>query len=174
MFYDEVLSKCKKCIHFDVCYKRAGNIAKYCAAFQDKADVVPRSEVEKFIQEIDQIQKDKAEVTYLKEQLITKAKQEVAKQIFEEIESLVAKYIDISIQTKSITSELNFEDMETDLAELKKKYIGEEKVKLEEVKCKDCKHLMFSDFDAECSKGYRGIVRPNDTCPYGEKENKWE
>ena len=50
---------------------------------------------------------------------------EVAEQIFEEIESLVAKYIDISIQTKSITSELNFEDMETDLAELKKKYIGE-------------------------------------------------
>jgi hypothetical protein len=49
-------------------------------------DVVPRSEVEKFIQEIDQIQKDKAEITYLKEQLIAKAKQEVAREIFEEIE----------------------------------------------------------------------------------------
>lgn len=46
-------------------------------------DVVPRAEVEKFIQEIDQIQKDKAEITYLKEQLIAKAKQEVASTIIE-------------------------------------------------------------------------------------------
>ena len=76
-------------------------------------DVIPRSEVEKFIQEIDQIQKDKAEVNYLKEQLITKAKQEVAREIFEELEEMseVCEYSEV-VSWKSI-------------AELKKKYIGE-------------------------------------------------
>lgn len=38
------------------------------------------------------------------------------------------------------------------------------------VHCKECKHLMFSDFEGECSKGYKGIVRPNDSCPFGVRE----
>ena len=77
-------------------------------------DVVPKSEVEKFIQEIDQIQKDKAEITYLKEQMIAKAKQDVAREIFEEIEHEAYKneegdlYLDLP-----------------DYLKIKKKYIGE-------------------------------------------------
>ena len=39
------------------------------------------------------------------------------------------------------------------------------------VRCKDCKHLMFSDFYGECSKGYLGIVRPDDFCSYGKRED---
>ena len=35
--------------------------------------------------------------------------------------------------------------------------------------CKDCAHLMFSDCYGECSKGHRGIVKPDDSCEYGEK-----
>ena len=37
------------------------------------------------------------------------------------------------------------------------------------VRCKDCKHLMFSDCYGECSKAYLGIVSPNDYCSHGER-----
>lgn len=40
----------------------------------------------------------------------------------------------------------------------------------DEVKCKDCQYLMFSDCYGECKKGYKGIVNPNDSCPYGVKK----
>lgn len=36
------------------------------------------------------------------------------------------------------------------------------------VRCIECKHLMFSDCYGECSQGYKGIVRPNDSCGRGE------
>lgn len=34
--------------------------------------------------------------------------------------------------------------------------------------CKNCKYLMFSDFYAECGKGYRGILNFDDFCDKGE------
>lgn len=37
-----------------------------------------------------------------------------------------------------------------------------------DVKCVNCAHLMFSDCYGECSKGYKGIVSPNDSCGRGE------
>lgn len=40
----------------------------------------------------------------------------------------------------------------------------------EVVHCKDCKHLMFSDFYGECGHGHRGIVQPWDDCPCGERK----
>ena len=40
------------------------------------------------------------------------------------------------------------------------------------VRCKDCKHLMFSDCYGECSRGYMGIVSPDDYCSYGERKCK--
>lgn len=45
---------------------------------------------------------------------------------------------------------------------------------VEVVRCKDCKHLMFSDCYGECSQSHMGIVRPNDFCNYGEKIEKNE
>lgn len=36
--------------------------------------------------------------------------------------------------------------------------------------CKDCEHLMFSDCYGECSKGHKGIVKPNDTCKYATRK----
>ena len=42
----------------------------------------------------------------------------------------------------------------------------------EVVYCKNCKHLMFSDFYGECSKGYMGIVSPNDYCSKGERKER--
>ena len=40
---------------------------------------------------------------------------------------------------------------------------------VEVVYCKNCKHLMFCDFYGECTKGYMGIVQPNDYCSKGER-----
>ena len=40
---------------------------------------------------------------------------------------------------------------------------------VEVVRCKDCKHLMFSDCYGECKRGYMGIVKPLDFCSYGER-----
>ena len=37
------------------------------------------------------------------------------------------------------------------------------------VRCKDCKHLMFSDCYGECRIGHMGIVQPDDFCSYGER-----
>ena len=42
---------------------------------------------------------------------------------------------------------------------------------VEVVRCKDCKNLMFSDFYGECSKGYMGIVQPDDYCSRGERKD---
>lgn len=42
----------------------------------------------------------------------------------------------------------------------------------EVVRCKDCKHLMFSDMYGECSQASMGIVRPDDFCSYGERKDK--
>jgi hypothetical protein len=43
---------------------------------------------------------------------------------------------------------------------------------VEVVRCKDCKHLMFSDCYGECSKAYLGIVSPNDYCSNGERKEQ--
>lgn len=43
---------------------------------------------------------------------------------------------------------------------------------VEVVRCKDCKHLMFSDCYGECGQGYMGIVKPYDFCSYGERKDK--
>ena len=42
----------------------------------------------------------------------------------------------------------------------------------EVVRCKDCKYLMFSDMYGECSQAHMGIVRPDDFCSYGEREDE--
>ncbi len=36
------------------------------------------------------------------------------------------------------------------------------------VRCKECKHLMFSDCYGECGAGRMGIVSPYDFCSHGE------
>ena len=38
------------------------------------------------------------------------------------------------------------------------------------VRCRECKHLMFSDCYGECGKGHMGIVSPDDFCSYGERK----
>ena len=38
------------------------------------------------------------------------------------------------------------------------------------VRCKECKHLMFSDCYGECRIGHMGIVQPDDFCSRGERK----
>ena len=38
------------------------------------------------------------------------------------------------------------------------------------VRCRECKHLMFSDCYGECGKGHMGVVRPDDFCSRGERK----
>ena len=42
----------------------------------------------------------------------------------------------------------------------------------EVVRCKDCKHLMFSDCYGECSQTHKGIVQPDDFCGYGKRRDE--
>ena len=42
---------------------------------------------------------------------------------------------------------------------------------VEVVRCRECKHLMFSDLYGECKRGNLGIVNPDDFCSYGERKN---
>lgn len=40
------------------------------------------------------------------------------------------------------------------------------------VRCRECKHLMFSDCYGECGKGHMGIVNPDDFCSYGKRREE--
>ena len=43
---------------------------------------------------------------------------------------------------------------------------------LNQVKCKECEYLEITGCYGECSKAYKGIVNPNDSCGRGKlKEN---
>ena len=42
---------------------------------------------------------------------------------------------------------------------------------VEVVRCRECKHLMFSDCYGECGKGHMGIVSPDDFCSYVERKD---
>lgn len=77
---------------------------------KESKDVVPRSEVEEIVKF-----KDMAYAEL--KSLFIEAKQEVAKQIFEEIEKYVKNF--------SEDKYYQFWHLEMDVAELKKKYIGE-------------------------------------------------
>lgn len=41
---------------------------------------------------------------------------------------------------------------------------------VEVVRCRECKHLMFSDCYGECGEGHMSIVSPDDFCSYGRRK----
>ena len=41
-----------------------------------------------------------------------------------------------------------------------------------DVKCKECEYLMFSDCYGECRKGYKGIVNPDGSCGKGKRKGR--
>ena len=56
-----------------------------------------------------------------------------------------------------------------DIVDLLKELVGEE-TPTNDVKCIECEYLMFSDCYGECSKAYKGIVSPDDSCGKGKKK----
>ena len=98
--------------------------------------------------------------------------------------SLALDYIN-RLEAENVSQRIMIKRFEASVSDYKKSYI-EQKSEIERlaklqqpqveaenkniVHCKECKHLMFSDFEGECSKGYKGIVRPNDSCPFGVRE----
>ena len=78
---------------------------------------------------------------------------EVVKQIFEELGDYAADFV---------AGHIDDDNFLRAIYTLKAKYTNP-------TQCKDCAHLMFSDCYGECSKGHRGIVKPDDSCEFGEK-----
>ena len=114
------MAGCEKCIHFEpcslLCQTRTillGDRAdELCKMFMPTADVVPKSEVAKeftcFVGDPHKVD----HCPYIDE--IEKAKIEVAREIFEEIEKLSHEFMN--------NEHYIFGDMLWDIAELKKKY----------------------------------------------------
>lgn len=158
------MARCKDCIHGEVCdifvHTRTlicnDRADKMCKMFMPTADVVPKSEVEKLVQDGTRLgqenetlkdnnehlavilEETKAEVEKLqaeKDALIknyAECMKDYASEIFAEIETLLA----LNILVGDVFTGKYFDaDLENDIAELKKKYTeGEE--------CPDCKHFV--------------------------------
>ena len=103
----------------------------------------------------------------------------------DDVKSIFADLIN-RLQAENVSQRIMIKRFEASVSDYKKSYIEQKSEikrllqKLQQpqveaenkniVHCKECKHLMFSDFEGECSKGYKGIVRPNDSCPFGVRE----
>lgn len=123
------MAECKDCIHYDMYkYRPLAIGVDICDVFRNTADVVPKSEVERLQAEVERLKKDNEYILMQHRfqrrpsgdcwnDVIEKAKAEVAREIFEEIESLLIRY----------TFEDNYGDyisttVTDEFAELKKKY----------------------------------------------------
>ena len=67
-----------------------------------------------------------------------------------------------------ITTQRRLPEIITKLAKLEDKIENGDLIEV--VRCKDCKHLMFSDFYGECRNNHLGIVKPWDYCSHGERK----
>ena len=141
------MARCKDCIHENVCLHRA-NIqtdtytymgvnydTEKCKYFKATADVVPKSEVDILVRDL---RFKNIECDQLRER-ITKAKQEVAREIFEEIEKEIKLALTFSAIHKELSNSEKVYDwesyadgkvgallhMDNAIAELKKKYTEE-------------------------------------------------
>ena len=154
------MARCEECLHFDVCaregrmvqidehtwddYNQLDNVEQFCDKYVPAADVVPKSEISETV----------VKIVSATDKVICEAKSEVAREIFDELgdyaSDFVAGHIDDDAFLQAIYN-------------LRAKYTNP-------VHCKDCRHLMYSDHYGECSKGYHGIVSPEDSCEHGEKK----
>ena len=138
------MANCKDCIHYDVCESDSEDVAlnltwaNKCQHFKDKADVVPKSEVERLVdkwigeEKLTQDEKtlrliealmdeakryEKYYFNHEYDKMIAEAKQEVASEIFEEIEEL-----DIQLNN----GDLDIKYFGSAIAKLKKKHTESE------------------------------------------------
>lgn len=115
-----------------------------------------------------------------KEKLVEKLNKKIERYLDEliRIEDIIDHIEDIEIRTmarmrfvlnkrwEDIGKEFNYD--RTSCSKKVRNYF-EIKPQEDNIKCKDCEYLMFSDCYGECSKAYKGIVNPNDSCGKGKK-----
>lgn len=107
------MANCKDCIHYDVCESDSEDVAlnltwaNKCQHFKDKADVVPKSEVEKWFRECEELQ---GRMIELKSEVV---------EIFEEIEKVFTVKYPMCTNPVLVLDSLSY-------AELKKKYTESE------------------------------------------------
>ena len=146
------MARCEDCLHYKVCLDiesqhlriiLAGDKAERCKRFMPTADVVPKSEYEAVVSAVDNstneflklhdaYQNAKTEVETLKDTnehlavMLMEAKQEVAREIFEEIEKAIEK-CKYNQETPFGTEErYNPYAIIKQVAKLKKKYTEEQ------------------------------------------------
>lgn len=84
------MDKCKDCIHNNVCNRDAGYGWLECPHFINSADVISRAEATRLQSQVNRLKKyDEERDIALHAQLIANTRQEVASEVFEEIEFLL-------------------------------------------------------------------------------------
>lgn len=127
---------CKNCIHWGKCSKTNGktryygetiasdNVEELCEWFISTADVVPKSEVERLEHILNSYALQYGTVTEQQE-VIDKTKEEVAWEIFAEIDNILYRFAYPSLTAIGTINVINAEGYHLrtrDYAELKKKY----------------------------------------------------
>lgn len=112
------MAECKNCTHYEVCYKSGW--CDDCANYLPTEDVVPKSEVEKYIVNMNAYGLTAKRLAEENEQL-KQAEQEVAREIFEEIDKI------LETQEKYLYCNPSLTYIYELIAELEKKYIGDTK-----------------------------------------------
>ena len=113
------MAECKDCFHYNACstiFEESLGLplpcgkhnADRCNDFIQAADVVPKSEVERLQKALDAYE----ETSGLKQ-----AKAEIAREIFEEIENFIPRFM---------VGYFSYESLTEGIAEIKKKYTGDE------------------------------------------------
>ena len=134
------MARCLNCIHLDICDRERQEKERLfcdCSDFLNDDDVVPKSEVEKLQSEVDRLKKDNEYILMQHRfqrrpsgdcwnDVIEKAKTDVVRKIFEEIESFINKKLallsgvltegEIELAFKALVMVQDY------IAELKKKY----------------------------------------------------
>ena len=120
------MARCEECLHFELCeaLEQANGLMKvppiHCGFYKTTADVVPKSEVDLYKRQVDELE-DELASSYDK---LENARSDVAKEIFEEIDEIL-HYHGITIGL--VFDEANGADVaigriEKMISELKKKY----------------------------------------------------
>lgn len=116
------MDKCKGCIHTDVCNQEVGYGYAECPHYKS-ADVAPRAEVARLQSQVNRLKKyDEERDIALHAELIAHTRQEVAKEIFEEVERVISE-----TKIGSLYGYYFTKDIRAYIVELKKKYTEEQK-----------------------------------------------
>ena len=117
------MDKCKGCIHDNVCNRDAGYGWLECPHFINTADVISRAEAARLQSQVNRLKKyDEERDIALHAKLIANTRQEVAEEIFKEIERVISE-----TKIGSLYGYYFTKDIRAYIVELKKKYTEEHK-----------------------------------------------